>query len=607
MFAVAWGERAVELLHRASTLTDDLREQAVPLAVAGAESATVGSYSCWISGRLTNAQELRERFDVPPDCNQPTLLAYTYDRVGLDACGTLRGTFIVVAYDRDRAIATVVRDHLGGRPLLRVGVGDGALFAEHERAIIDLLPSAPAPDRLALARWIERGTVPLGHTLFEGIRHIAPAHRALLSPGGISIEPYWQPRYAGTASGSREMIADRLRTAAFAAIRRSARGAHQPAVSLSGGLDSACVAAGLATIEQPPNRALALSGVFPKHAEADESELIEATARHTGLAIELISFDDRASVLPPALEHIDRWSLPPATPNLFVWKPLMARARQLGVDVMLDGEGGDELFGCAPLLIADMLRTGRLLAASRLTRRIPGVGDNLGVRMRLRMLRVWGVRPLIPPKMKRRGWTAADSPGSLLLSSDALALLDLAYEDGTRSLDGPQWWRSLAHDLTQAGATLGASAHLRRESIDERIDGRHPFLFDLDLLETVLSTPPHMVFDPDRDRALLRDALNGYIPEAVRTRHDKSHFTDLLATGLAADGALLTDGPTQSDAPVRAFVRTDSLEQLLREEAGVRSIRATRRLWHVGLADIWLRALERPEYPRELLEQATRA
>ena len=61
-------------------------------------------------------------------------------------------------------------------------------------------------------------------------------------------------------------------------------------------------------------------------------------------------------MLAPALEHIDRWSLPPVTPNLFVWRPVMARARELGVDVMLDGEGGDELFGFAPYLIADMLR-----------------------------------------------------------------------------------------------------------------------------------------------------------------------------------------------------------------------------------------------------------
>ncbi len=64
--------------------------------------------------------------------------------------------------------------------------------------------------------------------------------------------------------------------------------------------------------------------MFPDHPETDERELIEATARHTGLPVELIPFDERASILAPALEHIARWSLPPATPNLFAWRPLMA-------------------------------------------------------------------------------------------------------------------------------------------------------------------------------------------------------------------------------------------------------------------------------------------
>ena len=196
--------------------------------------------------------------------------------------------------------------------------------------------------------------------------------------------------------------------------------------------------------------------------------------------------------------------------------------------------------------------------------------------------------------------------GSLLPTADASALMELTDGLPANGLDGPLWWQALAADLTEAGEALGVSAHLRRESIDERIDRRHPFLFDLDLLRTVLANPPQMQFDPVRDRALLRDALAGHIPEAVRTRHEKSFFTGLLGAGLAADGALLADGPARDDAPVRAFVRAESLEALLREAADARNSRAARRLWHVGLADVWLRALERPEYPRELLEETMR-
>jgi asparagine synthetase B (glutamine-hydrolysing) len=655
VFAVGWGERAVELMERAAVRggTGGI-ERVGALAVIGAETTSAagattergtpegttptsgppagaagGRWRCWISGRLTNARELCERFGLPFSDDLPALLARAHERLGSDACELLRGTFVVVALDRERSTATIVRDHLGGRPLVHVRVGDGALFAEHERALVELLPSTPAPDRLALARWIERGSTPPGRTLFEGIRRIPPAHRVELSASAIAIAPYWRPRYGGLATGSRQAIAEQLRDAAFAAVGRAAEGACRPAVRLSGGLDSACVAAGLAAratqaaqgqgargvgaaqAARGPRAAsaggaVALAAVFPSHPATDERELIEVTARYTGLSVELIPFDDRASILAPALEHIERWSLPPVTPNMFVWRPLMASARALGVDVMLDGEGGDELFGYAPHLFADMLRRGRLLAAWRLTRRIPEVGADADLRLRLRALRKYGVSPLLPAAVKRRRQRGRDAsaPGSLLTDADAAALVEL--EDGASAprLDGPMWWRALASALVDRGETLGVSSQLRRESSDERIDRRHPFLFDIDLLQTALTDPPELQFDPTRDRALLRTGLLGHIPEAVRTRHAKSFFTDLLPAGLATDGALLAQGPARADAPVRAFVRSQPLDELLRTEADLRRGRAARRLWQVGLADIWLRALERPEYPRKLLDLA---
>ena len=632
MFAVGWGERAVELMKRAAARSGTTLELTGPLAVIGAEDgiaegrtvagrtaasaspagATDGRWQCWISGRLTNARELCGRFGLAPNHHLSALLARAYARVGPDACELLRGTFVVVAFDRERSTATIVRDHLGGRPLVHVRVGGGALFAEHERALVELLPSTPSPDRLALARWIERGNTPPGRTLFEGIQRIPPAHQVELSAGAIAIEPYWQPRY-DLATGSRAANAQRLRDAAFAAVARAADGAQRPAVRLSGGLDSACVAAGLvARATQGPREAsaggaLALAAAFPNHPATDERELIEATAQYTGLSVELIPFDDRASILAPALDHIERWSLPPVTPNMFVWQPLMASARELGVDVMLDGEGGDELFGWAPHLFADLLRRGQLPAAWRLTRRIPEVGADADLRLRLRAIRKYGVSPLLPAavKRRRRQGREASAPGSLLAAADAVALTneERGEEGGWLArLDGPFWWRALAAELIDAGETLGVSAQLRRESSDERIDRRQPFLFDLELLQAALAGPPELQFDPARDRALLRDGLHGHIPEAVRTRHAKSFFTDLLPAGLAADGALLAEGPGRADAPVRAFVSGQPLDELLRGAPGLRRGRAARRIWQVGLADVWLRALEHPQYPLELLD-----
>lgn len=607
MFAAAWGERAADLLERAAAGAGISPERDGPLAICGAQGAAEAGWRCWISGRLTNSQELQKLLGLPFAMEAPRLLAHAYARFGHEACRLLRGQFVVVALDLERRTASVVRDQLGGRPLLHARVGDDVLFAEHERAIVDLLPSVPSPDRLALVQWIERGSMAGERTLFEGVRRMPPAHIALLSAGGWRIEQYWRARYEGTAPGSRAEIAARLRAAAFAAVERAAEDAQTPAVLLSGGLDSSCVAAGLAARARPARQALALAGVFPTHPESDERALIEATAAHTKLPVELIPFDDRSSILAPALQHIERWSLPPATPNLFAWEPVMARARELGVDAMLDGEGGDELFAFAPQLIADRIRSGRVLAAWRLTRRIPTIGADADTRMRLRALRVYGTSHLLaaPVRRWRRSRRTAEMPSSLLQPADRAALLAIEDDAQMGDLDeGPMWWRGLAEGLTAPGEALGVSAHLRREATDERIDRRHPFLFDLELLQTVLSNPPLMQFEI-RDRALMRDALTGHIPEAVRTRHEKSFFTGLLSTGLAADGELLAEGPARRDAPVRAFVRAEALEALLEQGPTPQDVRAARRLWQVGLADAWLRALDDPERLRDMLEKAT--
>jgi hypothetical protein len=407
----------------------------------------------------------------------------------------------------------------------------------------------------------------------------------------VSVERWWNLRYEGTEAGTEAVLAERLRDAAFAAVGRAAAGSRRPAVKLSGGLDSACVAAGLAANGLTGGgRALALAGTFADEPVTDESELIEATARHTDLALERIAFDPAGSMLAPALEHIARWRLPPATPNLYLWRPLMARARELGVDAMLDGEGGDELFGLAPYLIADMLRTGRLRTAWSLTGRVPDIGLDPDVRSRLRVLRRFGLSPLVPSAVRRyrEARNRARSSGSIVPRADAQALAELLRADRQDRREGPLWWRFQAESMIDERDLLGVGAHFRREAADEQIDRCHPFLYDLPLTEAALRLQPWAQFDPVRDRPLLRDGLTGAIPEAVRTRHVKSHFTPLVLAGIRADEAGLIEPLRRADAPVRAYVAVQALDRRIDVAPDDRLMHGAGNLWRMAIANRWL-------------------
>lgn len=604
MLLGGWGDRAAELVGRAAERAGTPLERGGSTAVLGVAGATDGSWRCWLSGRITNAADLSERFPGPPVVSPSALVARLHSRVGAAACDLLRGTFVLISADLERDSVLVARDHLGGRPLVYSRVGDGALFAEHEREILDALPAASGPDRIALAQWIQRLGIPTERTLYEAISALPAAHQLVIKEG-IEVRRYWAPRFEGTVDGSRREVSERLREQAFDAVERAAAGSGRPAVKLSGGLDSACVAAGLAARANPASGAVALSAVFPNNPGTDESKLIAASAAQTGLPLECLSYDGSESLLAPALRHIDRWRLPPATQNLSVWEPVMARARSFGVDAMLDGEGGDELFGLAPQLIADRLRAGRCLSAWALTGRIPGVGAHPGARIRLRALRLFGIGPLVPDRAKR--WKQrrdGEGPSASLLRPEDLEALAELRQGPDGGLDGPLWWRSLARDLTSGRELLGVSAHLRRAEVADGIDLRHPFLFDRELVDVVLAQPPELQFDPDRDRVLLREALAGRIPEQVRGRYSKSDFTPLLVAALGGrDGHRLEAALARPDAPIREFLRAGALDRLLGEGAS-RPNRALFQLWQVGIADAWLRGIERAEPLGEVQEKS---
>jgi asparagine synthase (glutamine-hydrolysing) len=547
------------------------------------------TWRCWLFGEPQDRGVLAARFGLQAAPELPMAFGRALAELGERACDLLCGRFVTVMLDSARDRCIVARDQLGAQPLVYAHVAGGVLFAEHECDLLELLPRSPGPDRLALLEWIESSLTPRGRTLYEGVQRLPAGHKLNLEGTRVNQTPWWNLAYEGLDSGTTAELGEHLRQGAFAAVERALATSRRPAVKLSGGLDSACVAAGVTADGPAHNRAIAIGGTFSSYPAADEHELIEATAHHAGLPLELIEFDSSSSMLAPALAHIARWRLPPATPNLFLWQPVMARARELGVDVMLDGEGGDELFGSAPYLIADRLRAGRVHAAWSLAGRIPGIGLHPDRGTRARVLRRYGLRPLAPSAIRRRrAQHAAIATYSIIPRADAGPLVDLRVADEQPRHHGPMWWRYRAQSILDARDLLDMGGHFCRESIDEQIDLRHPFVHDLQLIEAALRMPPEAQLDPVRDRLLLREALRGLIPEAVRTRNGKSHFTPLVLDGIRAEEAGLIEPLRQADAPIRAYVAASGLDRKIEVPAERRLMLGAGSLWRVAIANRWL-------------------
>jgi asparagine synthase (glutamine-hydrolysing) len=521
-------------------------------------------------------------------------------REGLKALTNLHGDY--VAFISDGARAWVVRDRLGAHTLSFAARDRWTALGEHDIDVLELLPATPVPDRMAVVQWIERRTLPEGRSLFAGVSHLQAGRMLELSAHGTTVRTYWQPKYGEVDKGTRTELATALREEAFAAVARAREGARNPGLRLSGGLDSACVGAGLARAGGSPAHALAVT--FPDDPAADESALIRASAQFSGLQLSAIPFR-HADLLGPMLSHLERWRVPPPTPNLVMSEPLAALARELGVDVLLDGEAGDEMFGASKYLVGDFLRAGRLTGAWRLSGSLPGAGEHVPWRLRLWALRAIGVSGALP--LQVQAWRRQRRPREHLVSHlvrdhdvDALMAEDDPWRFKRR--DGPLWWRHKVASFVDVFDAMDVNGFSRRQATDGGVDQRHPFLHDVGLLERVLRTPPETAFESIRDRPLLRDALAGHIAEEVRTRHAKSHFTGVSVSPLAgAEGQRLATELALSDAPVREYVSDSGLKSLLSPAPSTPAAAAawSGQLTTVGLINRWLLLLDAPlEWPR---------
>lgn len=558
------------------------REGALGLAWSREGGQSTGTPRVLVAsaGRIAGLERVATELAIPA-CAPEEVLARGYEAWGEGLLPRLRGAFSLVLWDRLRGSGLLVRDQLGAVPVfLHTGSGE-LLFASEVRVLLALLSATPSPDDVAVVHRLAGSRGPSDRTLYRGITRLPPGHLVRLDGERWQLGRWWAPSYRVPVDRPRPRLVAELRSEMRDAVARRVGGDAPVGIMLSGGFDSAAVAAAAPVVPR------AYSAVFPRHPLADESEAIALTRHALGLSGVEVALRG-GSALAGALEFLDEWLVPPASPNWFLWAPVMRRAAADGMVSLLDGEGGDELFGASPALLADMLSCGRVAAAVHMARRIPGMGTQPRARWIARALQHYGVRGALPRGLHLllRRARASERPRAQRLRPDAARLQrDTEHVWAWKDLDGPRWWAALADSLTAGSDALGGAEHLRREGTLAGVQLQHPWR-DLDLVEFMLGVPPAASFDPELDRPLAREAMRAELPHQSRPRLDKAYFDALLVdalSGVDACGvrALLT-GP---GVEVTRYASPSAVREL-RDGGGERSAKS---LWELAVMDIWLR------------------
>lgn len=563
------------------------------LSLACSAPGWAGDVCAGVAGRVQYEGALREEMRLRPEAPIEQALAAGYARWGSGLLDRLRGPFALVIWSRDEQRGLLAQDQLGGRSLFTFIDGQRLLFATEVTVLLAMLRRRPDPDEIALVHHLVDHTVPDGRMLFQGIRRIGGGRHLELSDSGHVERRHWAPRYQPPLREPRADLAARLRQALTTAVGDAVATDRRGALLLSGGLDSSAVA-GLAAPRAPGLQAI--SATFPAEPELDETSWAHQVADHTGMPLTTVPIE-RREPFRAAEDYLRAWQLPLPVPGLIIEKPLVAAAHRLRAQVVFDGQGGDELFGATPYLVADRLLRLRPLSAWRLARQHPWLGTSPPLRHVWQVFASGGVRGAVPPGLHERVRRQRDPSRyapAWLRPGFARLYRDTHDPWRWKRLDGPRWWASLADTLTRGRETADIADYLRRRARLGGVEARSPLL-DVALVELALRIPPETSFDPVTSRPLVREALRGALPPEVLARRDKRDFAALHHVTLQTTENLdwVRRVLDAHSAAVGAYVDLGRLHRDHLDRPPAVGERGWRQwavnVWNVATAELWLR------------------
>lgn len=259
----------------------------------------------------------------------------------------INGMYAFVALDRATGTVYAARDPNGIKPLyLCQFEGGGIAFASEIRAFGMHGLRLGALDESALSAYLSLRYVPSPQTLFTHVRRIEPGSWVSWRAGQPVSAHSFDPQFPSVAPRPGDLLTLESAGPAFGdallgAVRRQLVSDVPVGVLLSGGLDSAVVAATLHRCGVSPQ--CFTVGFADDTSGASEIEDAANIARVLGLPHHSIKLtaDELYAVIPKVVEHLEE---PIGTTSTLAMWHLAAFAREQ-VTVALAGQGADEPLG----------------------------------------------------------------------------------------------------------------------------------------------------------------------------------------------------------------------------------------------------------------------
>ena len=549
------------------------------------------------NGEIYNYVELRDELrslgHVFRSDGDTEVILRAYLQWGAQCVERFVGMWAFALYDAAEQSLLLSRDRLGIKPIYLHRTAQRLVFASEIKAIVAFLRELGEPVRAnpaSVATYVATGLVDgLEDTFFEGITRFPAATNMVLRGRGLETRMYWDlPARAAALqaglNGASHAPWPVLRDSLAEAVRVHLRSDVPLGVCLSGGLDSSAIV-GLASRHE--QRVKTFTIYFEDGPEFDERT-------HAHAVVDRFQADPSERCVRPTefADELKRiiWHLDEPSLALGVYPQwhVMSLAREAGVKVVLDGQGGDEVFAgytnYAPQHLYGLLGA----APARFPLEAVALGLNQGwqaARSAAASAVAMRLRPAEAPKV-------ASKLDAALLVPDLRPRADVSHDEWRlwpRVFDG--WLNNVLYWELARTRLPALLRYEDRLSMAFSIESRVPFL-DHRLVELAFALPDGVKRSAGWSKYGMRRALDGLLPKSIVWRRDKKGFPTPVGRWLRdARGAAALDLVRDPLRRSRELLDQAAIDRFAAEHVQGRADRSWQ-LWRAVSLELWLDAFD---------------
>jgi asparagine synthase (glutamine-hydrolysing) len=582
----------------------------VDLSPAGHNPMPNEDGTVWITynGEVYNHKALREELEAKghvyrSQTDTETIL-HLYEEEGPACVERLQGMFAFAIWDERRQELFIARDRLGIKPLYYARMPGGFVFGSEIKALLAHPSVTPELDEEAFHHYLTFVCTPAPLTMFEGIRKLAPAERAIVRPDGtMSADTFWTPASSSVAEEVAAMseaeMEERLIELLRASIDKRMMADVPFGVFLSGGVDSSTNVALMDELMSDPVQTFTVA--FEEHEQYNELEFAREISQRfkTDHHEVMLDWTDLESFLPELIHHQDE----PIADWVCVPLHYVAKlARENGTIVVQVGEGSDELFHGydhyrsaarfaravwqpaqhVPRSLRQAGKRAALALVDRTGRGEVHVEDLLAVADG--QVPFWGGAICYRGRLKDR-ILAGDGNGSRPRAYD---VVEKFWNQAAEEAPGADLLQRMTYlELKQRLAEL-LLMRVDKMTMATSVEARVPFL-DHDFVEFAFALPPEMKVRKGVGKYILKKAVaeRGILPEHIVYRQKQGFGAPVAEWFRGELGTRAQKQIKESSLAERGLLDYDRIDEMWNVHRGESPVNWAFHLWNIYNVSVW--------------------